>query len=38
MNSLPKAISPKFQGLAAHPRYEHAHALIKGVADEFENK
>ena len=38
MNFLSKAISLKFQGLTAHPRYEHAHALNKGVADEFENK
>jgi len=37
MNLPFKALSPKFQGLAAHPRHEHAHALIKGVANEFEN-
>jgi hypothetical protein len=27
----------KFQGLAAHPRHDYAHASIKGVANEFEN-
>ena len=34
---LPKKQHKKFQGLAAHPGHEHAHAYIKGVANEFEN-
>ena len=34
---FPKKQHEKFQGLAAHPRYDYAHASIKGVANEFEN-
>jgi hypothetical protein len=37
MNFLSKETIQTFQGLAAHPRYEHAHAYTKGVADESEN-
>jgi hypothetical protein len=37
MSFLLKAIPSEFQGLAAHPKYEHAHALLKGVADESQN-
>jgi|UPI0004B6DB1E hypothetical protein len=37
MSFLLKAIPPEFQGPAAHPRHEHAHALLKGVADESQN-
>jgi hypothetical protein len=32
-----KILLKRFQGLAAHPRHEHAHAYIRGDADEFEN-
>jgi hypothetical protein len=38
MVHFPKKTVQKVQGLAAHPRYDHAHASIKGVADEFENQ
>jgi hypothetical protein len=37
---LPKKQHKKFQGLAAHPGHDYAHASIasiKGVANEFEN-
>ena len=37
MNFLSKETIHQFQGLAAHPEHEHAHAYIKGVADESEN-
>jgi hypothetical protein len=35
-----KKTAQQFQGLAAHPEHDHAHASmasIKGVANEFEN-
>jgi hypothetical protein len=38
MVQFPKKNSSKSPGLAAHPRYDYAHASIKGVADEFENQ
>ncbi len=34
---FPKKTAKKFQGLAAHPGHDYAHASIKGVANEFEN-
>jgi len=37
---FPKKTVQKFQGLAAHPRHDYAHAskaFIKGVANEFED-
>jgi len=37
MNFLSKDTTYRFQGLAAHPRHEHAQAYTKGVVDEFEN-
>jgi hypothetical protein len=40
MDYFPKKQHKKFQGLAAHPGHDYAHASIastKGVAHEFEN-
>ena len=38
MVHFPKKTTQKLQGLAAHPGYIYAHALIKGVAHEFKNQ